>query len=141
MRPEKKGKKVRVVLDTNVLVSALNFSGNQRKIFDLFLKGEIQICISPFILGELKYVLEKKFKWNKANFQKVVRKIKSQAILVEPQKKILIIKKDEVDNRILECAREGKAHFIISGDTQHLLPLKNYRGIKILSSSEFLKLI
>ncbi len=126
MRLEKKGKKIRVVLDTNVLVSALNFSGNQRKILELFLKGEIQVCISLFILEELKYVLEKKFKWDKINSQKVVRKIQSQAILVRPRKMISIIKKDETDNRILECAQEGRAHFIISGDTQHLLPLKNY---------------
>ena len=73
--------------------------------------------------------------------QKVVRKIKSKAILIKPQKKISIIKRDEADNRILECAQEGKAHFIISGDAQHLLPLKIYRGIRILRSFEFLKLM
>jgi len=141
MRPEERGKKVRIVLDTNVLVSALNFSGNQRKVFDLFLKGEIQVCVSPFILEELKYVLEKKFKWDKMSSQKVARKIKSKAILIKPQKKISIIKRDEADNRILECAQEGKAHFIISSDAQHLLPLKIYRGIRILRALEFLKLM
>jgi predicted nucleic acid-binding protein len=43
------------------------------------------------------------------------------------------------DNRVLECAVDGKAEFIVTGDTRHILPLKEYGGIKILSPSEFLK--
>jgi len=44
-----------------------------------------------------------------------------------------------VDNRILECALEAKAHFLISGDKKHILPLKKLKGVKILSASHFLE--
>ena len=61
--------------------------------------------------------------------------------MIKPERRISIIKQDEDDNRILECAIEGKAEYIISGDEHHLLPLNEYQGIKILSPAEFLKLL
>jgi len=45
------------------------------------------------------------------------------------------------DNRISECAVDGNAEFIVTGDTKHILPLKEYKGIKILTPSEFVKLL
>lgn len=140
MRLEKKEKR-KVVLDTNILVSALNFPGKERKIFDLFLQGEIDVYISPFILEELSYTLVKKFKWKNSDCQKIIKKIKKKAVLVEPKERISIIKEKEADNRILECAFEAKVDFIISGDKKHLFPLKKFKGIKILRASEFLKML
>ncbi|RLE06552.1 hypothetical protein DRZ78_04515, partial [Candidatus Aerophobetes bacterium] len=60
---------------------------------------------------------------------------------VQPKTKISAIKQKEDDNRILECGVEGKAQYIISGDKRHLLPLKEYQGIKIISPAQFLKII
>jgi predicted nucleic acid-binding protein len=51
-----------------------------------------------------------------------------------------VIKENDDDNRILECAIEGRVQYLISGDRKHLLPLKEYQGAKILSPAEFLKL-
>ena len=59
--------------------------------------------------------------------------------LVIPHQTLSVVKKDEDDNRILECGVEGKAQYIISGDKRHLLSLKQYQGIKILSPANFLK--
>lgn len=133
-------KKPKVVIDTNVFISGLNFIGKPSEVLELFIKGEIEVYISPFILREIEKILRKKFSWNERQLQKVLDKIKKKAIMVQPRTKISIIKTKKDDNRILECALEGKVQYLISGDERHILPLKNFQGIKILSPIEFLKL-
>ncbi|HAW60466.1 MAG TPA: putative toxin-antitoxin system toxin component, PIN family, partial [Actinobacteria bacterium] len=67
------------------------------------------------------------------------QRITSISAIVDPSEKLSVIKEDESDNRILECAIAAKADFVISGD-RHLQALKESRSIKIVSASEFLKL-
>jgi len=134
-------KKSKVVIDTNVFISGLNFAGKPNEVLELFIKGEIEVYISPFILKELERILRKKFEWNEKQLQKILNKIKKKAVIVQAETKISIIKAKEDDNRILECGVDGKVQYIISGDKRHILPLKNFRGIKILSPSEFLGLL
>jgi len=134
-------KKSKVVIDTNVFISGLNFAGKPNEVLELFIKGEIEVYISPFILKELERILRKKFEWNEKQLQKILDKIKKKAVIVQAETKISIIKAKEDDNRILECGVDGKVQYIISGDKRHILPLKNFRGIKILSPSEFLGLL
>ena len=134
-------KKSKVVIDTNVFISGLNFAGKPNEVLELFIKGEIEVYISPFILKELEEILRKKFEWNEKQLQKILDKIKKKAVIVQAETKISIIKAKEDDNRILECGVDGKVQYIISGDKRHILPLKNFRGIKILSPSEFLGLL
>ena len=131
-------KKPKVVIDTNVFISGLIFTGKPSEVLELFIKGEIEVYISPFILKELKGILRKKFEWNEKQLQKILDKIKKKAVIVQPETKISIIKAKKDDNRILECGVDGRVQYIISGDRRHILPLKNFRGIKILSPSEFL---
>ena len=59
--------------------------------------------------------------------------------LINPATQISIIKKKENDNRILECALKGKVDYIVTGDKKHILPLKNFQGIKIVTVAQFLK--
>jgi len=134
-------KKLKVVIDTNVFISGLNFTGKPTEVLELFVKGEIEVYISPFILKELGRILREKFEWNEKQLQKVLNKIKKKAVMVRPKTKISIIKTKKDDNRILECAVDGSVQYIISGDKRHILPLKNFRGIKILSPDEFLRLL
>ena len=54
---------MRVVLDTNIIVSGLNFPGNERLVLELALRGRFQLCLSPFILDEVAGVLGRKFDW------------------------------------------------------------------------------
>jgi len=131
-------KKPKVVIDTNVFISGLIFTGKPSEVLELFIKGEIEVYISPFILKELEGILRKKFEWNEKQLQKILDKIKKKAVIVQPETKISIIKAKKDDNRILECGVDGRVQYIISGDKRHILPLKNFRGIKILSPSEFL---
>ena len=68
----------------------------------------------------------------------VIAEIKRFSEIVYPKQKLNIIGKDKADNKVLECALEGRAKYIISGDS-HILELKEFRGIAILSPSEFIK--
>ena len=134
-------KKPRVVIDTNVFISGLNFAGKPSEILELLIKGNIEVFISPFILSEIERILKERFEWNEGNIHRVLNRIKRQTILVHPKLKVTVIKENDDDNRILECAIEGKVQYLISGDRKHLLPLKEYQGTKIISPSDFLKLL
>ena len=133
--------KPKVVIDTNVFVSGLNFRGKPRRVLDLIWEGEIEVYISSFIFKELEDTLEEDFDWSKKEVKDTIERIKTKTIQVQPGVKISVIKGKDDDNRILECAVEGKAQYIVSGDEHHILPLKEYKGIKILSLAEFLRLI
>lgn len=133
-------KKPKVVVDTNIFISGLNFAGKPSEVLELFIKEEIEVYISLFILEELERILREKFEWSEKQLQRILNRIKKKAIIVQPKVKVSIIKEKKDDNRILECALEGKAQYIVSGDERHLLPLKEFQGIKILSPAEFLKL-
>ena len=141
MFTEDKTKKPKVVIDTDVFVSGLNFKGKPREILDLIWKEEIKVCISLFILRELEKVLEEVFGWDKERIGSTVERIKDKTIEIQPKVKISVIKEKNDDNRILECAVDGKAQYIVSGDKHHLLPLKEYQGINILSPAEFLEIM
>lgn len=134
-------KEPKVVIDTNVFISGLNFTGKPSEILKLFWKGEIRVFISPFILKETEKILREKFEWSEGQVLRILNRIKAKAIEVRPKIKVSVIKEKDDDNRILECAVEGKAQYLISGDERHLLPLKEYQGIRILSPSEFLKFL
>ena len=131
-------RELRVVADTNVLVSALLFGGPPEQIVLAGLRGEIQLLTSSPLLKELERVLKGKFKLNLHLVRNIIEEIKEVAELVEVSSHINVISYPDDDNRVLECAADGKAEFIVTGDTKHILPLKEFRGTKILSPSEFL---
>ncbi len=132
--------KPRVVIDTNVFVSGLTFKGQPREVLDLAWKGEIEVYISPFILKELAGALKKDFGWSTEQIRNTIQKIKVKTILIRPKIKVSVVKEKDDDNRILECAIDGEVRYLVSGDKKHLLPLKQYLGIRILSPTQFLML-
>jgi len=127
-----------VVLDTNVYISAVLFGGKPEEIVKRSREGELNLVISEAILKEIAEILRRKFNWQNWQISETLDEIRGFATLVIPHKAISVIKEDAADNRILECALEGKAGYIVSGDEHHLLPLKEYQGIKILSATAFL---
>ena len=130
---------MRVVADTNILVSALLFGGPPEQVFLAGLRGEIQLLTSLSLLKELEKVLKEKFKLNIHIVREIMEEVREASEIVEVSSYIKAISYPDEDNRVLECAVDGKADFIVTGDTRHILPLKEYSGIKILSPSEFLK--
>jgi len=132
---------VRVVLDTNVIVSALLFGGYPERVLLAGLRGEIQLLTSQALLQELENVLSKKFKLGVRLVKDTIDLLKTLAEIVETTSQLKAIAHPDDDNRVLECAVDGHAEFIVTGDTKHILPLKEYKGIKILTPSEFAKIL
>ncbi|OGC08160.1 putative toxin-antitoxin system toxin component, PIN family [candidate division WOR-1 bacterium RIFOXYD2_FULL_36_8] len=132
--------KLTVVLDTNVFISALIFGGIPFELFDLCRQGRINLVVSSHILLEFARILQTKFKFSKKMALDVVSEIRRISKIVYPNIKIDIVKQDLSDNKIIECAVEGGAGYLVSGDS-HLLDIKYYKTIKIVSLSEFLKFI
>ncbi len=130
---------MRVVADTNVLISALLFGGVSDQVFLAGLRGEIQLVTSDPLLKELERILKNKFKLDVQLVRGVIEEVRNVAEVVDVSSYINVISHPEEDNRVLECAVDDKADFIVTGDTKHILPLKEFRGIKILSPSEFVK--
>jgi hypothetical protein len=131
---------LKVVLDTNVIVSGLNFQkSNPAKILKLMTSGEIANFTSRNILDETRRILANKFFWTRGEAEAAEVWLKTFSKSVNPKSRISVIA-DDPDNRILECAVEGQADFIISGD-HHLTNLENYQGIKIVDPATFLAII
>lgn len=129
---------MRVVLDTNVLISALMFGGNPRAILEKAIRGELRLCLCEKIFSELTNVLQRpKFGIPLGVVNQILSELAAIGELVVPSKKILEIDVDPADNRVLECALEARADYIISGDN-HLLELGEYSSISIVSPHEFL---
>jgi putative PIN family toxin of toxin-antitoxin system len=129
----------KVVLDTNVLISAIVFGGKPREILNRIIKGQIQFAISKDILNEMEGVLSgRKFQYPEQVIQVIRKAVEELGEFVIPKKKVKKIVKDPDDNKILECALAAEADLIISGDI-HLLELKQYKNIQIVSPSEYLK--
>ncbi|GIW53560.1 MAG: PIN domain-containing protein [Gemmatimonadales bacterium] len=133
---------MRVVLDTNVLISALAFPGSTSdQILSRIRRGEIDLFISPFILAELDRVLREKFRFSKREAAARLGAIRAIAHIVEPTERITIVTAKDDDNRILECALAAQAEFLITGDKAHLLPLESYRTVRIVTPGQFLDIL
>ena len=132
---------MRVVLDTNIIISALLFGGYPERVFLAGLRGEIQLLTSHALLRELESVLRVKFRLSLRFVKDTLELFKTVAELVETTSQLKVIAHPDDDNRVLECAVDGNAEFIVTGDTKHILPLKEYKGIKILRPAEFSKIL
>lgn len=132
---------MKVVLDTNVLVSStLIERGKPFKILKKVETGEIELFLSPEIIQEFEDVLLRdKIPFAEENVKEFIEKIISISTVVVSEKNFQVIDEDPEDDKILEIAFETGVDYIISGDS-HLLDLKNFKGIKILSPDEFLEI-
>lgn len=126
----------RVVLDTNILVSALLFGGKPGQIFRKVIDKSIVGISSPPLVTELTGVLRKKFGFSLNRTLAIERKIRKNFVMVLPRREIKLLR-DDPDNRVLEAAQEGNADMIVTGDN-HLLALKTFRGITIITPHYFL---
>ena len=130
---------VKVVLDTNVLISAILFGGKPRQILEKAIRGEIRLCLSEPILEELKGVLQRpKFDYSPEMIQFILTELMGIADFVNPSETIDVVLEDPDDNRILECGVEAGANYIITGDS-HLLKLSRYLNIEVLNVAAFLE--
>lgn len=128
----------RVVFDTNVTVSALFWKGYPRVVYDLVREKRLVMLLSSDMEKEFIRVLGySKFGLSAKEIPPFVKNLRGHAEFVEIHGKISEIAADPTDNIFLECAVDGEADYIISGD-KHLLDLVTYSGIPILKAKDFL---
>lgn len=130
---------MRIVCDTNVLVSGILFGGHSRQILLLASRGRVANFISDAIMNEVKDVLLRpKFKISPQQVIAIIALFRDTFELVYPAQLHKVIQSDPDDDRILDAAVEAQADIIVSGD-KHLRSLGLWRGIRILSPAEFVK--
>ena len=130
---------MRVVLDTNAVVSALLFTGISSNLVSLWQKGLITLLLSREVLDEYLRVLSyPKFDLSEGEIKELIQEeILPYAQVVKPKRRLRVVRRDPSDNKFIECAVAGKARVIISGD-RDLLSLGRYRQIRIQSPAQFL---
>lgn len=131
----------RLTPDTNILVSATIIKGKEYKLLEAARLGKIKLLLSPEILKEFKDVISReKFGFSTKQIKDVFKELLDIIEIIIPSIKLNIIKEDLSDNRILECALQGRVNYIISGD-EHLLRLRKFRNIRIIRAGEFLDIL
>ena len=131
---------MRAVLDTNVFVSGIHWSGASEKVLRLWFLSKFKLISSTETVDEfVKTMTSFKVPMKIGDVLWWESLILEKSELVVPNKKIEIIKDDPDDNKFIEAALEGKAEYIVTQD-KHLLKIKEFKGIKIITPEEFIKL-
>ena len=129
--------RLRVVLDTNVYFSAFTHpTGVAFWIWEQAVRRRYVLLTSPTIIREVARVFRRKAGWRDNQIVGSLKLLVKTAEIVSPKIQVRAIPEDDDDNRILECAVEGKADLIVSRD-QHLRRLKAFEGIGIVHPVDF----
>jgi len=134
-----RNKGLRVVFDTNILVSASFWFGSSAQALDFALEEKFLCFTSKELLDEYSRIVLRDFDISTDNFTMRMKDLLLVAHIVEPKQKLNVVL-DPDDNKVIEAAVEANADVIVSGD-KHLLNLKKYGGIRVLSAKEFVELI
>lgn len=134
-------KRQRIVLDTNVLISAVLFSGSPGDVLELVIRGAVDCSLSLPILDETREVLRRpKFGFSPEQSFQLLEELHAVCDVINPIARVQAVASDPADNMILECALESNTDVIVSGD-HHLLDLIEFRGIHIVTPGGYLKTI
>ena len=130
---------MRIVFDTNILVSAVAFPGGPPSdVFGLARASRLQAFVSPAILAELAGVLQGKLRFADNQVLALGQLVAQACTLVQPQCRVEDIVSNPKDNRLLELALEVRADYIITGNLRHVRSLGEWRGIRVRTAREFL---
>lgn len=133
---------MKAVFDTNIVASASFWRGKPYDCLAAWARGEVSVFVSPQLLSEYfdtieelsaRYPDKPRVEW--------VEHLTASADLVFPSDRARGETPDPFDEMVLECALAADADYIVSGDKKHLLPLREFRGVKIITADEFLKLL
>jgi|SRR5450756_2419997 uncharacterized protein len=129
---------MRVVLDTNVFVS-MTLGGQVGAISAAWKANQFTLIMSDAIFSEYIDVLSRpKLHLTAETVSVVVARVQRHAEFVTPTKTVTAVEGDPTDNKFLEAAIEGQADCVVSGD-KHLLELKTFRGLPMLTAREFIE--
>jgi uncharacterized protein len=128
---------MKVVFDTNILVSAMVFPGGRAESALLrIIEERDQLIVSKAILDELLGVLARKFSREAEELARIAVLVSDLSVTVRPRGRLRVVK-DDPDNRVLECALAGRADLIVTGDRE-LPALGEYRGVRIIALRDYL---
>jgi putative PIN family toxin of toxin-antitoxin system len=139
MSLEPGAERLRVVLDTNVYISAFQYPrGRNALLWRAARDRRYSLLVSPAIIREIARVLRDDFSWQEEGIQTLLRRVADAAGagVVATRTRVRAVVADPEDDRILECAVDGKADLIVSND-RHLLNLKEYAGVPIVAGVDF----
>ena len=132
---------LKTCIDTNVWISGVLFSGRPSEVVSAAFNNKFTVISSTVILEELERNLLNKFNFSHGGTKKLIRRILQIAELYEPKGSVKIVPNNHMDNLILETALLGRAKYLVTGDREHLLPIKIFRNIKIVDPARFLNQI
>ncbi len=132
---------MKVVPDTNIIVSAWISGGAERAFLNNARMGHFSLVIPQVVVEELRSVMPRKFYWSSQQVEHSVTDFVEVGELVWTLTKLNVIPDEDADNQILACAVEHGADYLVTGDRKHLLPLGEFEGVRILRAPEFLAVL
>ena len=137
---------MRIVLDTNLLVSGIISTGLPRQLVDAAKAGAFELCTSEMLLDELLNVISRdKFAARLAQAGltplAIVDDLRALAVVVSPSMVARVVLADPDDDHVLAAALTGAADLIATGDKRDLIPLGSYQGIPIVTAKAALERI
>ena len=132
---------MKIVLDANIFISSFFWGGNPRLVVERVIAGIDVLFITKEILDEIEDVIGRpKFHAGKEEIRYFINSIEEIGNKITPNKRIKHGSRDESDNKYIECGITANVDFIISGDT-HLLELKKYGNIQIVSAKDYIEIM
>lgn len=132
---------MRIVADTNVVLSGLLWQGPPRRLLDLARERKVSLCTSLTLVAELAEVIARdkfaeRVRAAGLSVAELVQDYERLAEVITPEALPAPVSRDPDDDHVLACALAGKAELIVSGDKRHLLILGEYQGIPIRTASD-----
>lgn len=128
-----------MVLDTNVIVSAVAYGGVPANVVRLVVRGDVIGVTSNILIAETLEILTKKIGFSRQRADAIRRKVRRNFRAMHPSRKLSVLR-DDADNRVLEAAVAGQCRYIVTGDKE-LLDLTSYRDIQIVTPRQFIDLV
>ena len=132
---------MKIVLDANIFISSFFWGGNPQKVVERIIAGMDELFITKEILDEIDDVVRRpKFHADNDRINYFINSIEEIGNKITPLKEIKNGSRDKTDNKYIECGIAANVDYIISGDV-HLLEIKNYGSIKIITAKEYLDIV
>jgi uncharacterized protein len=129
------------VFDTNVVLSAIGWGGKPGQCLEAARRGDVQGATCQELLEELEDKLKKLFGFSPDEVFDQLADLLQFLTLVRITGNLNGVTADRADDKVLECAVTARAEYLVTGDRRHLLPLRIYEGVKIVTPNDFLQII
>lgn len=127
---------MRIVVDTNVLISGIFFGGFPRRILTSIINKQLTACATTEIINEYEEIVEEMIDRKQGHLNRTILAPLIQTMeIIEPVSHIEVCR-DPDDDKFLECAKDSHALYVVSGD-KDLLFIEKYENIQIVTAKDF----